>query len=494
MNISKDLDNSIFQLVGDAAVSIGQNAFIVGGYVRDIFLKRPSKDIDFVTVGSGIDLAHAVEQKLGKGAHLSVFATYGTAQVKRRGLELEFVGARRESYQSDSRNPIVENGTLDDDLARRDFTINAMAVSVTPDSFGELLDPFNGLVDLHRKIIRTPLEPGITFSDDPLRMMRAIRFATQLNFQIYPETLRAIKDNAERIRIITKERINDELSKIIRSPRPSLGFYLLEQTGLLSIILPELALLKGVETVDGRGHKDNFAHTLQVVDNVAAKSENEWLRWAALFHDIAKPATKKYETGHGWTFHNHNFIGEKMIPRIFKRMRMPQNEKMKYVAKLVGMHMRPQSVGEDRVTDSAIRRMMFEAGTDIEDLMTLAEADITSKNAAKVRRILENFQYVRERMAEIEEKDRLRTFQPPVDGLEIMQIFGLGPCNTVGDIKETIKDAILDGKIHNDRAEAIDYMMCKTKELGLEPVISPDDIEVMKTTEKQKKNKKQTNN
>ncbi len=489
MNLEKDLTNPIFRLVGEEAEHIGQNAYIVGGYVRDIFLNRPSKDIDFVTVGSGIELAKAVEKRLGRGAHLSVFATYGTAQVKQHGTELEFVGARRESYRSDSRNPIVEDGTLDDDLARRDFTINAMAVSVTPDTYGELLDPYNGLLDLHRKIIRTPLEPGVTFSDDPLRMMRAIRFASQLGFEIYPETLRAIKENAERIRIITKERINDELSKIIRSPRPSIGLNLLEQTGLLELILPELALLKGVETVDGRGHKDNFAHTLQVVDNVASKSDNEWLRWAALFHDIAKPVTKRYEPGHGWTFHNHNFIGEKMIPRIFKRMRMPMNEKMKYVARLVGLHMRPQSVGEDSVTDSAIRRMMFEAGNDIEDLMLLAEADITSKNAAKVRRILENFKYVRSRMAEIEEKDRIRQFQPPVDGLEIMRVFGLAPCNTVGDIKESIKNAIIEGEIHNDRSEAIDYMLQCASDLELKPVISDGEINAMKSQKRKEKKK-----
>lgn len=480
MNLANDISEPIFTLVGRAAQELGQTAYAVGGYVRDIFLNRPSKDIDFVTVGSGIELAQSVCARLGRGAHLSVFATYGTAQVKRHGLELEFVGARRESYRSDSRNPIVETGTLDDDLARRDFTINAMAVSVNPDDFGNLVDPFNGIVDLHRHIIRTPLEPGVTFSDDPLRMMRAIRFASQLGFTIFPETLRAITDNAERIRIITKERINDELSKIMRSPHPSVGIQLLEDTGLLRIIMPEIAALKGVEHMEGHGHKDNFAHTLQVVDNVAARSDNEWLRWAALFHDVAKPATKKYDPAVGWTFHNHNFIGEKMIPRIFRRMKLPLNEKMKYVARLVGLHMRPQSVGEDSVTDSAIRRLMFEAGPDLDDLMILAEADITSKNAAKVKRIHNNFRYVRDRMTEIEEKDRIRNFQPPVDGREIMLIFNLPPCGTVGQIKDAIKDAILDGKIHNDRAEAFDFMLNHAASSGLLPAITDDRIQQMR--------------
>ena len=470
MNLKQDIDKQIFHLIGQAADEMGREAYVVGGYVRDIFLNRTSKDIDFVTVGSGIELAQKVASLLGKGAHLSVFATYGTAQVKWKGLELEFVGARKESYTRDSRNPIVENGTLEDDQKRRDFTINAMAICVNGDRFGELVDPFNGLIDLHHKTIRTPMDPDITFSDDPLRMMRAIRFATQLEFEILPETYDAIVRNKERIEIITKERINDELGKIIRSRRPSIGFTLLETCGLLELISPELHALKGVDTMEGKGHKDNFYHTLQVVDNICDKTDNEWLRWAALLHDIAKPVTKRYDAKLGWTFHNHNYIGEKMIPRIFRKMKMPSNEKMKYVAKLVGMHMRPQSIGEDGVTDSAVRRMMFDAGEDVDDLMLLAEADITSKNPNKVRRILENFKLVRQRMVEIEEKDRIRNFQPPVDGKEIMTVFGIEPCNTIGQLKERIKDAILDGDIPNDHDAAYEYMLKIAPEFGLKVV------------------------
>lgn len=470
MNLKQDIDKQIFHLIGQAADEMGREAYVVGGYVRDIFLNRTSKDIDFVTVGSGIELAQKVASLLGKGAHLSVFATYGTAQVKWKGLELEFVGARKESYTRDSRNPIVENGTLEDDQKRRDFTINAMAICVNGDRFGELVDPFNGLIDLHHKTIRTPMDPDITFSDDPLRMMRAIRFATQLEFEILPETYDAIVRNKERIEIITKERINDELGKIIRSRRPSIGFTLLETCGLLELIFPELHALKGVDTMEGKGHKDNFYHTLQVVDNICDKTDNEWLRWAALLHDIAKPVTKRYDAKLGWTFHNHNYIGEKMIPRIFRKMKMPSNEKMKYVAKLVGMHMRPQSIGEDGVTDSAVRRMMFDAGEDVDDLMLLAEADITSKNPNKVRRILENFKLVRQRMVEIEEKDRIRNFQPPVDGKEIMTVFGIEPCNTIGQLKERIKDAILDGDIPNDHDAAYEYMLKIAPEFGLKIV------------------------
>lgn len=470
MNLKQDIDKQIFHLIGQAADEMGREAYVVGGYVRDIFLNRTSKDIDFVTVGSGIELAQKVASLLGKGAHLSVFATYGTAQVKWKGLELEFVGARKESYTRDSRNPIVENGTLEDDQKRRDFTINAMAICVNGDRFGELVDPFNGLIDLHHKTIRTPMDPDITFSDDPLRMMRAIRFATQLEFEILPETYDAIVRNKERIEIITKERINDELGKIIRSRRPSIGFALLETCGLLELIFPELHALKGVDTMEGKGHKDNFYHTLQVVDNICDKTDNEWLRWAALLHDIAKPVTKRYDAKLGWTFHNHNYIGEKMIPRIFRKMKMPSNEKMKYVAKLVGMHMRPQSIGEDGVTDSAVRRMMFDAGEDVDDLMLLAEADITSKNPNKVRRILENFKLVRQRMVEIEEKDRIRNFQPPVDGKEIMTVFGIEPCNTIGQLKERIKDAILDGDIPNDHDAAYEYMLKIAPEFGLKVV------------------------
>lgn len=467
MNLRQDIDNEIFHLIGDVADELGREAYVVGGYVRDIFLKRCSTDIDFVTIGSGIELAQKVSERLGKKSHLSVFATYGTAQVKWKNLELEFVGARRESYSRDSRNPIVEDGTLDDDQKRRDFTINAMAICVNSSRFGELVDPFNGIVDLHKKIIQTPLDPDVTFSDDPLRMMRAIRFATQLEFEILDETFNAIVRNRDRIKIITKERINDELSKIIRSRKPSIGFDLLEKSGLLELIFPELHELKGVDTMEGRGHKDNFYHTLQVLDNISETTDNEWLRWAALLHDVAKPATKRFDPKLGWTFHNHNYIGEKMIPRIFRKMKLPANEKMKYVAKLVGMHMRPQSIGEEGVTDSAVRRMMFDAGDDVDDLMLLAEADVTSKNPNKVRRVLENFKLVRQRMVELEEKDRIRNFQPPIDGLEIMRVFGIEPCNTIGQLKDRIKDAILDGVIPNEHDAAFDYMMSIAHEYGL---------------------------
>ena len=467
MNLRQDIDNEIFHLIGDVADELGREAYVVGGYVRDIFLKRCSTDIDFVTIGSGIELAQKVSERLGKKSHLSVFATYGTAQVKWKNLELEFVGARRESYSRDSRNPIVEDGTLDDDQKRRDFTINAMAICVNSSRFGELVDPFNGIVDLHKKIIQTPLDPDVTFSDDPLRMMRAIRFATQLEFEILDETFNAIVRNRDRIKIITKERINDELSKIIRSRKPSIGFDLLEKSGLLELIFPELHELKGVDTMEGRGHKDNFYHTLQVLDNISETTDNEWLRWAALLHDVAKPATKRFDPKLGWTFHNHNYIGGKMVPRIFRKMKLPANEKMKYVAKLVGMHMRPQSIGEEGVTDSAVRRMMFDAGDDVDDLMLLAEADVTSKNPNKVRRVLENFKLVRQRMVELEEKDRIRNFQPPIDGLEIMRVFGIEPCNTIGQLKDRIKDAILDGVIPNEHDAAFDFMMSIAHEYGL---------------------------
>lgn len=458
-----------FRLVGEVADEMKRECYVVGGYVRDIFLGRTSKDIDFVTVGSGIEVAENVAGKLGKRATLAVFRNFGTAQVKWHGLELEFVGARKESYTHDSRNPIVEDGTLDDDQRRRDFTINAMAVCVNHDRFGELLDPFNGIQDLNDKLIRTPLDPDVTFSDDPLRMMRAVRFATQLGFEIFPETFAAIERNRERIDIISKERITDELMKIMMSAVPSRGFKLLDGCKLLEIIFPELAALKGVTQMNGRGHKDNFLHTLQVLDNVAVKSDNVWLRWAALLHDIAKPATKRYDEKSGWTFHNHNFIGEKMVPRIFKRLRLPMNEKMKYVAKLVGLHMRPIALVEDEVTDSAVRRMLFDAGDDIDDLMTLCAADITSKNPEKVRRFKENYDLVRRKLVELEEKDRIRNFQPPVTGEEIMQTFDLQPCSTVGQIKEAIKNAILDGKVSNDHDEARRFMLEVAAGMGLHP-------------------------
>lgn len=467
--INQHLSNSIFHSVGEVADEMGRECYVVGGYVRDILLQRDSKDIDFVTVGSGIEVAEKVAKSLGPHTSLAVFRTYGTAQVKSKGLELEFVGARRESYTRESRNPIVEDGTLDDDQRRRDFTVNAMAICVNKDRYGELLDPFDGIGDMEKRIIRTPLDPDITFSDDPLRMMRAIRFATQLNFDIYPETFEAIARNKDRIKIITRERIFDELTKIMKSAKPSRGFYLLKKCGLLDLILPELTALSGVEVVNGRGHKDNFDHTMQVLDNVAEKAGYVWLRWAALFHDIAKPITKMYDKNIGWTFHNHNFVGAKMIPRIFKRMKMPMDAKMKYVQKMVELHMRPIALVEETVTDSAVRRLLFDAGDDIEDLMLLCEADITSKNQDKVKRFLDNFQLVREKMKEIEEKDRIRNFQPPVDGIEIMQVFGLEPCSAVGQLKEKIKNAILDGEIGNNHEEAFAYMLIKAQEMGLTP-------------------------
>ena len=465
--IAKKIDTQIFHTVGEMADSLNRQCYTVGGYVRDLFLDRKSKDIDFVTVGSGIEVAQALAKKLGKGTHLSVFQNFGTAQVKYRGIELEFVGARRESYRRDSRKPIVEDGTLADDLSRRDFTINAMAICVNNSLFGELIDPYDGIGDLGRKLIRTPLDPDITFSDDPLRMMRAIRFATQLNFTIYPETFNAITRNASRITIISKERVMDELMKIMASPKPSIGWELLYRCGLLKLIFPEFAAMKGVEVVNGRGHKDNFYHTLEVLDNVAQKSDNVWLRWSALLHDIAKPVTKKWDDNIGWTFHNHNFIGAKMIPRIFKEMRFPLNEKMKYVQKMVELHMRPIALVEDEVTDSAVRRLLFDAGDDIEDLMTLCEADITSKNQEKVKRFLDNFVIVRRKLVEIEEKDRIRNFQPPVSGEEIMKLFGLQPSREVGMLKEHIKNAILDGIIPNERDAAYALMLEKAKEMGL---------------------------
>ena len=468
--IAQKIDTPLFHMVGEVADSLNRECYTVGGYVRDLFLNRQSKDIDFVTVGSGIDVAEALANKLGRGAHLCVFQNFGTAQVKYKSTEIEFVGARRESYRRDSRKPIVEDGTLDDDISRRDFTINAMALCVNNDRFGELIDKFGGVEDLQQKIIRTPLDPDITFSDDPLRMMRAVRFATQLNFTIFPETFDAITRNAHRISIISKERINDELMKIMSSPKPSIGWKLLQQCGLLKLIFPELDAMKGVEVVNGRGHKDNFFHTLEVVDNVALKSTDVWLRWAALMHDIAKPVTKRWDNNIGWTFHNHNFIGATMIPRIFRSMKLPLNEKMKYVQKLVELHMRPIALVEEEVTDSAVRRMLFEAGDDIEDLMTLSEADITSKNQEKVRRFLDNFTIVRQKLIEIEEKDRIRNFQPPITGEDIMQIFNIPPCREIGLIKEHIKNAILDGKIPNERDAAYTLMLEKAAELGLKPI------------------------
>ena len=473
MNLSQHIDSAVFHDVGAVADNMGMPCYVVGGYVRDIFLCRHSKDVDFVTVGSGIDLATAVSARLGKDAHLSVFRNFGTAHVKTHRVELEFVGARRESYSHDSRKPVVENGTLDDDLSRRDFTINAMAVCVNEADFGQLIDPFNGIGDLDNQIIRTPLDPDITFSDDPLRMMRAVRFATQLGFTIFSDTFQAIVRNAARIEIISRERIADELNKIMASPVPSIGWSLLHNCGLLKFILPELDAMRGVQTVGGRGHKDNFLHTLTVLDNVARQSDNVWLRWAALLHDIAKPVTKRYDPRQGWTFHNHNFIGAKMVPRLFRSLRLPLNEKMKYVQKLVELHMRPIALVEDEVTDSAVRRLLFDAGNDIDDLMMLCRADITSRNQEKVRRHMANFELVRTKMKELEEKDRIRCFQPPVSGEDIMHIFNLSPCREVGQIKEAIKNAILDGIIPNQRDRALDFMYETAARMNLSPVNAP---------------------
>ena len=460
-----------FRIISEAADELGVEAYVIGGYVRDLFLNRSSKDIDVVAVGSGIELAKSVARKLGKGAHLSVFKNFGTAQVKAGDLELEFVGARKESYSHDSRKPIVEDGTLEDDQNRRDFTINALALCLNRERYGELVDPFGGLDDLEDLTIRTPLDPDITFSDDPLRMMRAIRFATQLGFFIAPTTFDAIVRNRERISIISKERIVDELNKIIMSPKPSIGFDLLDKCGLLELIFPELCALKGVETKEGIGHKDNFAHTLMVLDRLSRTTDNLWLRWSALFHDIAKPVTKRFDPRLGWTFHNHNFVGEKMVPGIFRKMKLPMNEKMKYVQKMVSLHMRPIALSDEEVTDSAIRRLLFDAGDDIDDLMKLCEADITSKRPEKVRRFLENYRKVREKLADIEEKDRVRNFQPPVSGEEIMATFALPPSRPVGALKEAIKNAILDGVIPNEHEAARLFMLEQAGRMGLKPVV-----------------------
>lgn len=467
--LKQKFSGKIFEIISQVADDMQLECYAIGGYVRDIFLHRPSKDIDIVTVGKGIELAEAVARTLGKKAHLSVFKNFGTAQIKYKDTEIEFVGARRESYQRDSRKPIVENGTLEDDQNRRDFTINALAVCLNKDRFGELLDPFNGLKDMEDLIIRTPLDPDITFSDDPLRMMRAIRFSSQLGFDIEPGTFDAITRNKDRIGIISGERIIDELNKIVLSPRPSVGFLQLDQTGLLAIIFPELVALKGAETKEGVGHKDNFYHTLVVLDNISKKTNDLWLRWSAILHDIAKPATKRFDKKLGWTFHNHNFIGEKMIPGIFRRMKLPLNEKMKYVQKMVTLHMRPQVLVDEDITDSAVRRLLFEAGDDIEDLMTLCEADITSKNPEKVRRYLRNFELVRHKLKDIEEKDHVRNFQPPIGGEEIMEIFGLAPGVEVGRLKSSVKDAILDGVIPNEYAAAYEYLVAKAEKMGLKP-------------------------
>lgn len=468
--MKEHLQDKIFQLISETADANNKPCYVIGGFVRDIFLHRPSKDIDVVVLGSGIELAGQVAAKLGKKASLTVFKNFGTAQIKYKDLEIEFVGARKESYRSDSRKPIVEDGTLEDDQNRRDFTINALAICLNGEKFGELVDPFNGMSDLENFVLRTPMDPDITFSDDPLRMMRGIRFSAQLRFFLEENTFDAIVRNKERISIISKERIADELNKIMASKKPSVGFILLEKTGLLELIFPELLALKGAETKDGVGHKDNFYHTLAVLDNLCMHTENLWLRWAALLHDIGKPRTKKFDHRLGWTFHNHNYVGEKMIPEIFRRMKLPTNEKMKYVQKLVSLHMRPIVLSEDEVTDSAVRRLLFDAGDDIEDLMMLCEADITSKNPDKVKRFRHNFLLVRKKLKEIEEKDRVRNFQPPVSGQEVMETFNLPACAIVGEIKMKIKDAILDGIIPNEYEAAREYMLQIGKEMGLKSI------------------------
>lgn len=470
-DIQHIIDTPLFHLVGDAADSIGNDCYVVGGYVRDLFLDRHSKDVDFVTVGSGIDLAKEVASRMKPKGKVTVFKNFGTAQVYGRGgEELEFVGARKESYHRESRNPIVEDGTLEDDISRRDFTINAMALKVNRDNFGELVDMFGGVEDLQHRVIRTPLDPDITFSDDPLRMMRAIRFATQLKFSISYETFEAIRRNASRIEIISRERIYVELTKIMQSDKPSIGWTLLLDSGLLKLILPQLEAMQGVQTHNGRGHKDNFYHTMQVLDSVAQKSDDVWLRWAALFHDIAKPVTKRWVEGTGWTFHNHNFIGAKMIPAIFRSLKFPMDEKMKFVAKMVELHMRPIALVEETVTDSAVRRLAVDAGEDLEALMTLCEADITSKNSDKVKRYLENYIKVREKIADLVARDSLRAWQPPISGDDIMKTFGLAQGRAVGEIKQFVRESLLDSDTPNDLELARSLMLMKGKELGLEPV------------------------
>ncbi|MBP5317795.1 MAG: HD domain-containing protein [Paludibacteraceae bacterium] len=464
------LQAPVFHLISSTADEMGLDCYVIGGWVRDQYLHRPSNDIDVVVIGSGIELAKALKNKLGKSAHLSVFKNFGTAQIKYKDLEIEIVGARKESYDRNSRKPIVEDGTLEDDQNRRDFTINAMAFCLNGDRFGQLQDPFGGIRDLEYRIIRTPLDPSITFCDDPLRILRCVRFATQLRFNIEERTFEALSKNRDRLAIVSPERILEELNKIMASPTPSIGFYLLDKAQLLELILPELHRLKGVDVRNGKGHKDIFVHTLQVVDNVAKKSDDLWLRWAALFHDIGKFPTKRFDEKTGWTFHNHNFIGEKMIPGIFKRMKFPLNEKMRYVQKIVNLHMRPIALVEEEITDSAVRRLLFEAGDDIEDLMLLCEADITSRNEEKVKRYTQNLQEVRQKLKDIEQKDHVRNFQPPVSGNEIMETFGLAPCQEIGQIKSVIKDAILDGKIPNEYEAARQLMLETAAKLGLSPV------------------------
>ena len=465
MNIC--LYNPIFKIISEIVTKNGQECFVIGGYVRDFLLERDSKDIDIVVLGSGIELAKEVAAKIGKRTRVSVFKNFGTAMLKYKDYEIEFVGARKESYRKNSRNPVVEDGTLEDDQKRRDFTINALALSLNKDTYGMLIDPFGGLSDLNNKIIRTPLDPDKTYSDDPLRILRAIRLASQLKFNIEKDSLAAIYNNRSRISIISQERITDELNKIILSPNPYKAFVLLEKTGILALIFPELDDMKGVENKDGRTYKDIFLHSIKVLDNISRKTDNLWLRWSALLHDIGKPSTKRYSPDQGWTFHSHEFVGEKMISNIFRKLKLPAGWQMKYVQKLVNLHHRPIALALEEVTDSAVRRLLYDAGDDIDDLMTLCEADITSKIGEKVQKYLKNFRLVRKKLKEIEEKDAIRNFQPPISGELIMQIFNIQPCKKVGIIKNAIKDAILDGEIRNNYDEAYQYMLKKAKEIGL---------------------------
>lgn len=477
MKLEKAVNHKVFELIGNAAAELDQQTFVVGGYVRDFLLKRgQKKDIDFVTVGSGIELAKKAHSKMKNATKLTVYKRFGTAMFKWQGIELEFVGARKESYSEDSRKPFVEDGTLDDDQKRRDFTINALAISVNPENFGQLFDPFDGIGDLKNKIIRTPLDPDVTYSDDPLRMMRAIRFAAQLGFEIEKNSFDSILKNSKRIEIVSKERVMDEFQKIMMTNKPSVGLKLLDDAGLMKFILPELVALKGIEEIEGQTHKDNFYHTLEVVDNISENTDNLWLRWAALLHDIGKAPTKRYDKKIGWTFHTHEFVGSKMIYTLFKRLKLPMGQPMKYVQKIVMLSSRPIALIDENVTDSALRRLLYDAGDDFEDLFVLCKADITTKNEKKQQRFKKNFILVEQKIREVEERDRIRNFQPPVSGEEIMNIFGIGPGREIGIIKNSIKEAILEGEIKNDRESALNYMFELGKKLYLTPKLKRSDL------------------